>query len=106
MRAVNRVVEEGTDVGHEEGVKEGSNVFLVREGEGTFVGDPNTFEMHRSDFHNMLLLLAFQHPVSSTSGHASHIQKLGAIDHMIIFTSGNASSSNINLKTQCSFIFP
>lgn len=45
---------------------------------------PDTLQVHWSDFDDVSDLFTLQDTVSSTSGHASHIQKLRTVDHMIV----------------------
>jgi hypothetical protein len=45
---------------------------------------PNTLEMHGADLNDMARLLAFQYAVTPTSCHSRNIQKLGAVDHVIV----------------------
>ena len=45
---------------------------------------PNAFQVHWADFDNVLLLLALEDTVSSTTGHSCNVQELGSIDHMVI----------------------
>lgn len=48
----------------------------------TFV--PNAFQVHGSDLHHMTDLLALENAVSSSSSHASHVEKFGSVNHMVI----------------------
>ena len=45
---------------------------------------PNTLQVHRSDLDNMSDFLAFQDAITPASGHASHIEQLCAINHVIV----------------------
>ena len=47
---------------------------------------PDALEMHRADLDDVPQFLALENAISSTSGHASDIQELRAVDHMIIFS--------------------
>jgi hypothetical protein len=40
--------------------------------------------MHWANLDNVLLLLALENTVTAASGHASNIEKLSAINHMVI----------------------
>ena len=102
--AVDGVIQECSDVVNEEGVKQFGNLFLVGEFESTLKGNPgvrllasialnsakrrspNAFQMHWANLDYMLLLLALQNTVTSTTGHTSNIQKLSSVDHMIVFS--------------------
>lgn len=90
----------------EEGVKQLGDLFLVGEFEGTLERNPDTFQMHWTNLDDMLLLLALEDTVTSASGHASNIQELGAIDHVVIFSSRNTSTLDVNLEAQSSLVLP
>jgi len=46
---------------------------------------PNALEMHGAYFDHGASLLTLEDAVTSTAGHASHVQELGAVDHMIVW---------------------
>jgi hypothetical protein len=58
---------------------------VQRDQEDTRVALPDTFEVHRADFDNMTRLLALQDAISSASRHSGDIQKLGTVDHVIVY---------------------
>lgn len=82
--------------------------------------------MHRADLDNMSNLLALQNAVPSSSGHTSHIQQLGSVDHVVVygicgqpkqfptalhhsthtFTAGNADSASFHLEAKAALVFP
>lgn len=103
---VNGVMEKSTNVMNEEGVEELGYFLFVGKFEGAFEGYPHAFEMHRSDFHYVLLLLTLEDSITAASCHTNHIQELSAIDHVVIFSSGNTSPLDINLKTKRALILP
>lgn len=41
--------------------------------------------MHWADLDNMARLLAFQYAVTTTPGHSRDVEKLGAVDHVIVY---------------------
>ena len=45
---------------------------------------PDTLKMHRSNLDHMASLLALQDTITTTTSHASYVEKLGTIDHMVI----------------------
>lgn len=96
--AVDGVVEKSSDIVNEEGIKQLGDLFLVGEFEGTFKGNPDAFQMHWANLDDVLLLLALENTVAAASGHTCNIEEFGAVDHMIVFSSGNASTLDINLK--------
>lgn len=48
-------------------------------------GIPYAFQVHRSDLHNMLLFLALEDPISTTTGHADYVEELGSVDHVVVY---------------------
>jgi len=106
IATIDGVVEEGADVVDEEGVQEFSDFFFVGEVEGAVVGDPDAFQVHWADFDYVFEFLALENTVSSSAGHACYVEELGAVDHMVIFTSSNASTLDINLEAECRFVLP
>lgn len=40
--------------------------------------------MHRANFHNMAKLFTFENSITSTTGHASYIEQLCTIDHVVV----------------------
>ena len=48
---------------------------------------PNTFQMHRPNLNHLFLLLRLEDSVSATSSHADYIEELGAVDHMVVYSS-------------------
>lgn len=45
---------------------------------------PDTLQVHRTDFDDVSCLFALENAVSATSSHASHIEQLCAVDHVIV----------------------
>lgn len=45
---------------------------------------PNALQMHGTNLDDMTCLFALQDPVSATSSHACHVQKLRPVDHVVI----------------------
>jgi len=103
---VDWVVEERSDVVDKKGIKQLGDLFFVGEFEGTLERNPDTFQMHWANLDHMLLLLALEDAIPSTSGHASNIEELGTIDHMIILSSSNTGAFDINLEAQSSLVLP
>jgi hypothetical protein len=46
---------------------------------------PNSFQMHRSNLHDVASLLTLQYAVPATTGHAGHVKQLRAVDHVIVY---------------------
>lgn len=46
---------------------------------------PDSFQMHGADLDNVPRLLALEKTISSSAGHACHVQKFCAVDHVIIW---------------------
>lgn len=45
---------------------------------------PDPFQVHRSDLDDMTRLFALQYPVSPATSHPRDVQKLGAVDHVVV----------------------
>jgi hypothetical protein len=45
---------------------------------------PYALQVHGTNLHDVLLFLALQNPVSTAAGHAYNIEKLCAINHVVI----------------------
>lgn len=89
---------------------------------------PDTFQMHRANFHHMAKLFALENSVTSTTGHASYIEQLCTIDHVVVcgkrksvkrispinlfpqneltFSSSYTHSLRFHLVAETPFIFP
>lgn len=59
---------------------------------------PDTFQMHWANFHNMAKLFALENSITSTAGHASYIEQLCTIDHVVICGGGKKSQSKEYLQ--------
>lgn len=46
---------------------------------------PYAFEMHWANLHDVSQLLALQDPITTSSGHSCDIEKLGTVDHVIVW---------------------
>lgn len=60
------------------------DLLLVGKIQGTIKGNPNTLEVHGSNFDDMSCLFTLEDAISAPSSHASNIEKLGTIDHVVI----------------------
>ena len=86
---------------------------------------PNAFEMHWSNFDHVSGFLTLEDAIATASCHACDVQKLGSVDHMIVyglsalpkpphpspraeitFSTCNADAFGFNLKTEAAFVFP
>jgi hypothetical protein len=72
----------------------------------TFAYLPNTFEMHGSDLYYVARFLALQDAVTTTSRHASHIEELCAVNHVVILAPCHANTVTLNLEAQATLILP
>lgn len=45
---------------------------------------PDALEMHGPDLDDVADLLAFENAVSTSSGHSSDVEQLGAVDHVVV----------------------
>lgn len=117
------MIKQSANVMNEERIEELCDLLLVRKVQSTIKGypafvslyaslvsakvySPDTFEVHGSDFHNVPRFLALQDTISTTTRHASNIEKLGAIDERVVLTSRDAYTVCFNLKAQTALIFP
>lgn len=101
-----RVVEQRSNVVHEQRVQHLGDFFFVGKIQCSLEGDPDALQMHRPYLYHMAHLFALQNSISSTTRHSSHIEKLGAIDHVVVFSACHADTSGLNLETQATLIFP
>jgi len=90
----------------EEWIEEFGNLLLVGEFERTFERNPDTLQVHGAYLHDVFHLLALQGAIATTTGHACYVEKLGAVYHVVIFSSSDTGAFYIHLKAQCSLIFP
>lgn len=67
---------------------------------------PNAFQMHGTDLDNMTRLLTLQNTVSSTPGHAGHIQQFRTVNHVVVFSASNADTCRVDLETDAALVFP
>jgi hypothetical protein len=107
----------------EEWVQQFGDFLLVGKIESSFEWNPNTLEMHRTNFDYVSHFLAFEDAISTSSGHSSDIEELCAVDHMVIcrlsqqmssgtrtfdrtFSPSNTDTLGLDLEAKASFIFP
>ena len=67
---------------------------------------PDTFQVHRPNLHDVARLLALQNTITTSTRHASNIEKLRAVDHMVVLASCNANPVRFDLKAKTAFVFP
>jgi hypothetical protein len=53
--------------------------------------------VHRPDLHDGLLLLGLEDAIATAPGHLGHVQKLGAVDHVVIWSEMVRRDNNIRL---------
>lgn len=107
---VGRVVEQSTDVMNEKRIQQLGDFLLIGKVQCTLIRNPglsqqtalyvsntakvgrgnipDTLQVHGTNLDNMANLFTLQNSVSSSSRHAGHVQKLGAIDHVVIYEIG------------------
>lgn len=78
------MVKQGANVVNKQRIELLGDLFLVGKIERAIKGNPYTFEVHGPNLDNMSSLLTLQDAISAASGHASNIEKLGAVDHVIV----------------------
>lgn len=69
---------------YEQRVEHLGGLLLVGELKGTLEGNPHAFQMHRPDLDDVLLPFRLEDAVTAATRHASHIEKLSAIDHVVV----------------------
>ena len=62
--------------------------------------------MHGANLDHMSGLLALQNAVTTASRHSSDIQKLGAVDEVVVFSSSDTNALCFNLEAKASLVFP
>jgi len=62
--------------------------------------------MHGTDLDNVSGLLALENAVSTPSRHTRNIEKLGAVDHVVVFSACHTHPSRLDLKAQAALVFP
>jgi hypothetical protein len=92
------MIQERTDVMHEEGVQLLGDLFLVGEIKSSIKWNPDTLQVHGTNLDNMTRLFALQDAIASTSGHACDVQQLCAIDHMVVYKSQSSARTK---TTKC-----
>lgn len=97
-----RVIEQSTDVVHEERIQTFGDLFFVRKVQSTLEWDPedesvgvrilyacssalpDTLQVHWPDLDDVAGLFALEDSISPASGHASDVKQLGAVDEVVI----------------------
>lgn len=59
---------------------------------------PDTFEVHGSNFDDMSRLLAFKDTIATSTRHSSDVEKFGAVNHVVVFTSRHTHAVGLDLK--------
>ena len=119
---VGRVVEQSSNVVDEERVKQLRNSLFVREIQRAVEGypvvvsaaqtlvvinnSPDAFQMHRTNLYYMPSFLALENTVTTTPRHASNVQQLRAVNHVVVFSPRHANTLGFNLETQTTLVFP
>lgn len=100
------VVQKRTNVVNEQGIQKLGDLLLIGEIKSTLERDPasneqgqnkhkggtynryrhlpHAFEMHRTNLYDMANLFTFEDTIPATTGHSGNIEKLGAIDHVVV----------------------
>lgn len=101
-RLVGRMIQKRTDIMNKKRVQQFCDLLLVRKIQCAlernpvnwlvirpspttlFQSSPNAFQVHGSNFDHMSHFFTLENAVSSPSGHSCYIQKLCAINHVIV----------------------
>lgn len=70
------------------------------------VNSPDAFQMHRTNLHNVPSFFALENTVTTTPRHASNVQKLCAVNHVVIFASRNTNAFSFDLEAQATLVLP
>jgi hypothetical protein len=62
--------------------------------------------MHGANLDHMPGLLALQNAVTTAARHSSDIQKLGAVDEVVVFSAGDTDALGFDLEAEASLILP
>lgn len=121
---IGRVVKQSADVMNEQRVESLSDFLLIRKVQRAVKRDPawarlvrsvlrrelrhlpDTLEVHWANLDHVASLLALQDAIAATTGHASDVEELRAIDHVIVLTSGDTDAIGLDLEAEAPFIFP
>lgn len=103
---VGRVVQQSSDVVHEERVEGLGDLLLVGKIQRAVKRDPDTLEMHWTNLDDVAGLLAFEYTIAAATSHTSHVEQLGTVDHMVILATCDANTIRFNLEAQTSLVFP
>lgn len=105
-RTVLGVIQQRPNVVYKEGVKLLCDFLLVCKVQSTIVWDPDTLEVHRTDFDDVARLFTLQNAIPPTSCHARNVEQFCAIDHVIVLSTGHTYTSSLDLETQTTFVLP
>lgn len=100
------MIQQSTNVVHKQRVQLLGDFLLVGELQGALEGNPDTLQVHRTNLDHVSVFLALQNAVATTARHASNIEQLGTVDHVVIFTSCNADAFRFNLEAKATLVFP
>lgn len=117
--------EQGANVVYEKRIEQLRDFLFVGKLEGAFKGDPDTLEVHGANLDDMTDFFALEDAVATTTGHASDVEQLGAVDHVVIcneISKGNlrahkkkkkntiatryADALGLDLEAQTALVFP
>jgi len=93
-----RVVKKSADVVDKQRIKKLCDFFLVGEVERPVKRDPDTLQVHRANLDDMSYFFALQDAIATTAGHARHVQQFCAVDHVVIFSAGDANAASFYLE--------
>jgi hypothetical protein len=80
------VIQERANVMHKERIQRFRDLLLVGKIQRTVEWNPNTLEMHWANLDNVSHLFALENSIPTSTSHSRNVEKLGAIDHMVIYS--------------------
>lgn len=100
------MVEERLDVRLEERIKGFGDSILFSELFSSCERNPDAFEMHSSNFDDDSLLFILEDTITLSTGHATYVEQLGTVNHVVVMSSGDADTTSVHLEAKGAFVFP
>lgn len=105
-RVVDGVVEKLLNVRDKQRVEHVDDPFPLSKRQRSLVRNPHALEMHGANLDHVSDFLRLENAVPSASCHSHNIEQLGAVDHVVILTSGHTYAACFDLEAQRSLVLP
>lgn len=99
-------LDDSLDISHEQRVQQIDNSLALGHGQGTLERNPHALQVHGPDLHHMSDLLQLQDTVTASTRHLRHVQKLGAVDHVVVGTTHHRHVVGVHLVAQGLLVLP